>query len=114
MEDNIKYIEKQIEKNRIEAQTARRQADIIRTQAIQYTTDGQDANNSQYLVQAQVFEQKAEQLEAEADRLEPKKAQIEARITELKTERETINRETLDRTLAIDKELARIQGSMTI
>ena len=114
MEDNIKYVEKQIEKNRIEAQAIRRQADVARNQAIQYNAEGQETDNSYYLVQAQGFEQKAEQLEAEASRLEPKKAQIEVRISELKTERETINRETVNRTLAIDKELARIQGNMTI
>jgi vacuolar-type H+-ATPase subunit I/STV1 len=81
---------------------------------MQYTAEGQEANNSHYLVEAQSFVQKAEQLEAENNALEPKKVEIQARVAELKTERETINRETVERTLAIDKELARLQGSMTI
>lgn len=114
MEDNIKYIQKQIEKNQIEAVAARRQANIMRNQAIEHTTEGQENDNSYYLVQAQSLEQNAEQLEAEANRLGPKKVEIEARIADLKSERETINRETVNRTLVIDKELARIQGNMTI
>jgi vacuolar-type H+-ATPase subunit I/STV1 len=113
MEDNMRYIEKQIDKNRIEAQAVRRQAVAERNQADRYTEGGQESQRDGHSQQAILFDVKAEQLEDEADALEPKKAEIEARINELKTERETINRETVDRTLAIDKELARLGGRMT-
>ena len=114
MDDNIKYIEKQIEKNRIEAEAMRRQAEVERNKASQYSEPDQDGDRIYHTQQAEQLDSKADQYEAEANTLEPKKAQIEARINELKTQRETINREALDKTLAIDKELAQIQGSMTI
>ncbi|MDB5162643.1 MAG: hypothetical protein JWO54_309 [Candidatus Saccharibacteria bacterium] len=114
MDDNVKYIDKQIEKNHIEARAAQQRAIAERNQADQYTEETESGKRDYHLQQAERFDQDADQHEAEAAALEPKKAQIEARIGELKAERERINRETLDRTIAIDKELARLQGSMTL
>jgi len=111
MEDNLHYIEKQIEKNRNEAQAAQRQAVSERGQADRYTAPGQEGDRDYHLQQAERFDQQADEHEAAANALEPKKVEVEARITELKAERERINRETLDRTIAIDKELAHLQGN---
>ena len=113
MEDNIKYIDKQIENHHIEAQAAQQRAVAERNQADQYTEESVLGQRDYHLQQAERFDQEADEHEAAAKALEPKKVQIEARIAELKAEREKINRETLDRTIAIDKELARLQGSMT-
>lgn len=109
MQDNLRFIQKQIEKNRIEAEAARRQATIEINLANGYTDPEQQGDKDYHNTQAIRFEAKANQLEGEADELEPKKLEIESRINELKAERETINRQTLDRTVEIDKELARIQ-----
>ena len=109
MQDNLKFIQKQIEKNRIEAEAARRQATIEISLANGYTDPNQQNDKDYHNTQALRFEAKANELEGEADALEPKKVEIELRINELKTERDTINRQTLDRTVEIDKELARIQ-----
>lgn len=109
MQDNLKFTEKQIQKNRIDAKAARRQAELERNKSTQFNTPEQQADRNYHYEQARQFDIKADQLQTEADALEPKKVEIEARINELKAERETINRETLDRTIEIDKELARIQ-----
>ena len=109
MQDNLRFIQKQIEKNRIEAEAARRQAQAERNQAGRYTEPDQQSNKGIHDAQALRFEEKANRLEDEADALEPKKVEIESRINELKTERDAINRQTLDRTVEIDKELAQIQ-----
>lgn len=109
MQDNLKFIQKQIDKHQAEAQAARRQAEVVRNQANGYSEPDQQGNRDLYNTQAQQLEEKANQHDAEAEALEAKKVEIQARIDELKAERETINRETLDRTVEIDKELARIQ-----
>lgn len=109
MEDNIRFIQKQIDKNRANAQATRRQAEVERNKANGYSGMEQQDDRNLHNNQAQQLDEKANQLEADADALEPKKAEIEARINELKAERNTINRQTLDRTVEIDKELARIQ-----
>lgn len=109
MQDNLRFIQKQIEKNRIEAEAAQRQARIERNLADDYSEPDQQGDKGYHNNQALRFEEKANQLEAEANALEPKKVEIEAKIAQLQAERETINRQTLDRTVEIDKELARIQ-----
>ena len=114
MQDNLKWIEKQIENNRIEAANFRQQSQAERGRAVQFDPETQQGDINFHNQQADELDDRADKLEEEAKALEPKKVEIEARVAELKTERERINRETVDRTLAIDKELARLQGSMTI
>lgn len=114
MQDNLKYIQKQIEKDQIEAQSNRRQADAERNKASIYDTEGRLGDKDLHEQQAKQLDDKADQLDAEIKALEPKKAKIEARIAELKGQRETLNRETLEKITAIDKELVALQGSMTI
>lgn len=109
MQDNLRFIQKQIEKNRIEAEAARRQATIEINLANGYAEPDQQTDKDYHNTQALRFEAKANELEGEADALEPKKIEIESRINELKSERDAINRQTLDRTVEIDKELTRIQ-----
>lgn len=114
MQDNLKSIQRQIDRDHENAATARQQAEAERAKANMYDTEGRIGDKDFHQQQAQQFDDQAEQLENEASELEPKKAEMEARIAELKTQRETINRETLEKITAIDKELVSLQGSMTI
>jgi hypothetical protein len=109
MEDNLRYIQKQIDKNRDEAKATLRLAVAERSQADSYIAEHEQGERDRHLIQAERYDQQADEYEAAAQALEPKKAQIEARIAELKAERDTINRQTLDRTIAIDRELEEIQ-----
>ena len=109
MENNLRYIQKQIDKHRAEALAAQRFAVAERNQADSYIAEHEQGERDRHLIQAERYDQEADQHEAEAQALEPKKAQLETRVNELKAERETINRQTLDRTIAIDRELEEIQ-----
>jgi len=109
MDNNLRYIQKQIDKHRAEAQAAQRLAVAERSQADGYVAEHEQGERDRHLIQAERYDQEADQHEAEAQALEPKKAQLEARVIELKAERDTINRQVLDRTIAIDRELAEIQ-----
>jgi len=109
MDNNLRYIQKQIDKHRAEAQAAQRLAVAERSQADGYIAEHEQGERDRHLIQAERYDQEADQHEAEAQALEPKIAQLEARVIELKAERDTINRQVLDRTMAIDKELAEIQ-----
>ena len=109
MDNNLRYIQKQIDKHRAEALAAQRFAVAERNQADGYIAEHELGERDRHLMQAERYDQEADQHEAEAQALEPKKAQLEARVIELKAERDTINRQALDRTMAIDKELAEIQ-----
>ena len=109
MDNNLRYIQKQIDKHRAEAQAAQRLAVAERSQADGYVAEHEQGERDRHLIQAERYDQEADQHEAEAQALEPKIAQLEARVIELKAERDTINRQVLDRTMAIDKELQEIQ-----
>ena len=109
MDNNLRYIQKQIDKHRAEAQATQRLAVAERSQADGYVAEHEQGERDRHLIQAERYDQEADQHEAEAQALEPKIAQLEARVIELKAERDTINRQVLDRTMAIDKELAEIQ-----
>jgi predicted RNase H-like nuclease (RuvC/YqgF family) len=112
MVDNLKTIQKQVDGKTVEAATARQQADAERTKASIYDTDARLGDKNFHEQQATNFDLKAQQLEAEAEALKPKLAETQSRITELKTQRETINRETLNQTVAIDRELDQLQGGL--
>ena len=109
MENNLRYIQKQIDKNRAEAKAAQRLAIAERSQADSFIAENELGERDRHLMQAERYDEEADQREAEAQALEPKKAQLEARVNELKAERDTINRQALDRTIAIDRELQEIQ-----
>ena len=109
MDNNLRYIQKQIDKSRAEAVAAQRLAVAERSQADGYVAEHEQGERDRHLIQAERYDQEADQHEAEAQALEPKKAQLEARVIELKAERDAINRQVLDRTVAIDRELAEIQ-----
>ena len=109
MDNNLRYIQKQIDRNRDEAKATQRLAVAERSQADGYIAEHEQGERDRHLIQAERYDQQADEYEAAAQALEPKKAQLEARVNELKAERETINRQTLDRTIAIDRELEEIQ-----
>ena len=114
MPDSLRYIAKQIDRDQINAQTARQQAQTERDQTGRDEAAGRESDKDYHNQQAQQFDDRADQLEAEAQQLESQKAEVEARVNELKTQRETLNRETLEKIMAIDKELAQLQGGLTI
>ena len=114
MQDNLKYLEKEIQKAQSNAQGARQQAEAERFRAAQYESDHREGDSTIHMQGAEVLEQRANELDNELQQLEARRAQVEARVTELKAQRETLNRETLEKVTAIDKELAALQGSMTI
>jgi chromosome segregation ATPase len=114
MQDNLKYLEKEIQKAQSNAQGARQQAEAERFRASQYESEHREGDSTLHMQGAEVLEQRANEHDSELQQLEARKAQVEARIAELKTQRETLNRETLDKVMAIDKELAALQGSLTI
>jgi chromosome segregation ATPase len=109
MDNNLRYIQKQIDKHQAEARAAQRLAVAERSQADSYIAESELGERDRHLMQAERYDQEADRHEAEAQALEPKKAELEARVNELKAERDTINRQVLDRTMAIDKELEGIQ-----
>jgi len=109
MDNNLRYIQKQIDKHHAEAIATQRLAVAERSQADSFIAEHEQGERDRHLIQAERYDQQADEHEAAAEALEPKKAQIEARIAELKAERDTINRQTLDRTIAIDRELEEIQ-----
>lgn len=114
MDDNIKYLQHQSDRNRADAAAARQQAQTMRDTTAQYDPDTQQGDIDYHYQQAEIFDRRAQELEDAADAMDSKQAEVQGRIDDLKAERERINRETVDRTLAIDKELASLQGSMTI
>ena len=114
MQESVKFYDKEIQKAQANAQGARQQAEAERGKASQYDEETQPGQKDFHFQQADLFDQRAQEFEQSIPELESQKAQTEAKIAELKTERETINRETLEKTIAIDKELARLQGSMSI
>ena len=112
MQDNLKFIINQLDRSHSEVVTARRQAEAERQKANIYVTEGRLGDSDNHNQQAQQYDQKADELEAQISALEPKKVELESKVTQLKTEREKINRETLEKTIAIDKELARLTGGL--
>lgn len=114
MQDSVKFYDKEIQKAQANAQGARQQAEAERGKAAQYDDATQPGQKDFHFQQADLFDQRAQEFEQAIPELESQKAQTEARINELKAERETINREVVEKTREIDKELARLQGSMTI
>ena len=114
MDDNLRHIDHEIDKRHAEAETARRQAVSERSIALSYSGEGQESEQALRNQTAESLDAKADKMDQEAAELEKKKEQIVAKINELKAEREKINRETVDRTYAIDKELASLSGGMTI
>jgi len=113
MQESIRFYEKEIEKAQANAHGARQQAEAERAKAAQYDDATQPGQKDFHFQQADMLDQRAQEFEQAIPDLESQIAKTEARINELKTERETINRETLEKTIAIDKELAQLQGSMT-
>jgi|GEM_PF-6170654 len=109
MDNNLRYIQKEIDRNRAEAVATQRLAVAERSQADGYIAENEQGERDRHLQQAERYDQEADQYEAAANALEPKKAQLEARVNELKAERDTINRQALDRTMQIDRELQEIQ-----
>lgn len=113
MQDNLRYLEKEMQRAQDNAKGAHQQADLERNKADQYD-EAHQSDKDYHQQQARQFDDQAEALENEAQQLQAKKVQVEARVAELKTERETLNRETLARITAIDNELISLQGSMSV
>jgi len=114
MADNIKFLDKEMQKAQSHAADARRQAETERNKAGQYDPATQQGDVDYHNQQAERFDEQAQAYEDELKDLEPRKQQVEARITELRSQRETIEREMVDKITAIDRELSDISGSLTI
>ena len=114
MQDNLKFIEKELDKKQAEATAARRQAETERQKASMYDNDVSPGNSDVHANQAKKYDEQADQLEDEIQAMQPKKDEIISKVTQLKAEREKINREVVDKTYAIDKELERLLGGLTI
>ncbi len=114
MVDSLRHIEKEIQRARDNATGMRRLADGERMLASQYDNDEVNAGLDVHSQQAAAYDLRAHQYDDEADGLESTKAQVEAQVEELRARRETIERESSEQIIAIDKELAGLTGSMTI
>jgi predicted RNase H-like nuclease (RuvC/YqgF family) len=112
MVDNLRTIQKQVDGKTAEAAAARKQADAERNKASIYDTEARLGDKDFHQQQATNFDQKAEQLEAEAEALKPKLDEVQKRVADLKIQRDTINREAVDKTFAIDRELDQLQGGL--
>lgn len=114
MPEDRRYLEKEILKAESKAKSARVQAEVERDKANSYNPETEQSQRAYHQQQAEVLEQRAEEFEGAIPALQSQKAETENRIAELKAQRETIQREALEKVTAIDKELDGLQAGLTI
>lgn len=111
MPNDLSHIIKQIQKDTIDIDAARRQAQNQRLMANQRVQEGNPDGAPYYNQEAGRLEQHAIELETEIDQLTAQKEQVETQITALEAQRATVAKEHTDRIAQIDKELAQLRGS---
>lgn len=110
MQHDLSHINKQIQKNTLDIEEARRQGTNQRRMADQKSRDG--ASDASYYEQEAIREDhKANQLQEEIEQLTTERDRIHHRISELETQREQLVREHESRLSHIDTELKQLQGS---
>ena len=111
MPNDLSHIIKQIQKDTIDIDAARRQAQNQRLMANQRVQEGNPDGAPYYNQEAERLEQHAIELETEIDQLTAQKEQVETQITALEAQRAAVAKEHTDRIAQIDKELAQLRGS---
>lgn len=108
---DVSHIDKQIQKDRVNIDAARAQAENERRIADQRRGEGNDTGATYYEQEADRFEQQAADLEQEVEQLEVQKERVQKRITELEDLRASIDKEHSSRLAQIDQELNDLRGS---
>ena len=106
---DLSHITRQIQKDTIDAQEARREADNYRLNADQKREDG--GSTAYYENEADRLEQRATEVEEEKEQLQAEKERVEKRIGELEEQRRQAVSEHDSRLNQIDTELANLRGS---
>ena len=108
---DLSHIDKQIQKNTVDIEAARHQAENHRMMADQKREEGSDGSAQYYEEEALRFEAQATELEGQIEQLTAEKTRVETRINELEGQRQDAVRNHTEKLSQIDHELANLRGS---
>lgn len=111
MQPDLNHIQRQIQSHQVNIDEARRQANVQRQLSDQKRNDGDDNGASYYDLEAERFEQKANDLQDELDQLKADEERTQKRIDDLEGQKAQLTNEHTDRIKQITDELNRLRGS---
>ena len=105
MAEDLTHIQRHIDKNRIDAEAERRQAQNYRIRAESERNAGMESRYNDYTIQAERHDQKAEDLEKEASELESEKSRQESEVADLKRQLDDLKNDFNSRSKALEQEI---------
>lgn len=110
MADDIRHINKQIQKDQVNAEEARRRAQNERIRAQQLSSADADGRSAFHDAAAIKLEQDADELEDEALKLQQERERLEQQVADLEQERSRLIQEHDQKIGQINKDIARLRG----
>jgi len=111
MPQDLTHIQRQIQKNKLDAADFRKQAQAERVRAQQKRDQGEDTGAIYHDQSAEQLEDKSEQLEREAEELTSEKSNQEARLSMLQKQRDDLENKHNSDLKALDREIEQVRGS---
>ena len=114
MSDDIRHINKEIQKSQDKAQDARRRAGTERIRAQQYSSMDADGRSAFHDAAAMKYERDADELDDNVLRMEEERDRLEQQVTELEQEKSRLIQDHDQQIAQINKEIARLRGENLI
>lgn len=110
MSNDIRHLNKQIQKDQVRAQEARRRATTERIRAQQLSSIDADGRSAFHDAAALKLENDANDMEDEALKLQQEKERMEQQVADLEQEKSRLIQEHDQRIAQLNKDIARLRG----
>jgi hypothetical protein len=111
MPDDLSHIDRQIQKNEIDAAEHRKRADVAQATAASKQGQGTGTEGTYFEQEAYRERQKADALDADTERMKAAKADAETKLASLKQQRESEVRDHEAKIAALDREIKQVAGT---
>ena len=114
MSADIRHLDKQMRKDQVNADEARRRAQLEQERSAGYADDGNVGRAETHRREAERLQDKASELEAEASELANERQRIEAQVADLQSQREKLIQDHNQKIAQLDKDIQNLNGGMLV